>query len=114
LTFATDIASDYTSFDGLETVTYTPVAAGAAGTTIAITSGALRRGITGKRNQFAALVVLEPDDVVWHIPVTLMGATIPLPDDTITDSDGFVWLVLAVAKVTLGTRWALPCRKRRT
>jgi hypothetical protein len=106
---ADDIANDYTYFDGLETVTFTPRnPTGAAvpnvkglrrvqeQTSIAATSGAMPS---------------EPIDVVFHLWTATLGGAVPKNGDSLTDSLGTVWTILDLQKTTLGTRYRAACRK---
>lgn len=113
MALATDIAADYTAFDGAEAITFASVVNGATTVSLAVAS-ALRRALTKQAPQLSAAgLALEPGDVVFHVPNTLLSGNVPKPGDLITDAANVVFTILAATKATLGTRWACVCRERR-
>lgn len=113
MTLATDIANDYTAFDGAEAVTFSVVVNNAVSATVSVSS-ALRRALTKQAGQLSAAgLALEPEDVSFHLPVSLLSGNTPKPGDLITDASSVVFTILAATKATLGTRYACVCRQRR-
>lgn len=107
--FSTDIASDFTLFDGLETVTLTRQ--NAAGAPMTNVKG-LRR-VQEQQNMAASPAAMpsEPTDLVWHLWTATLGGAVPKNGDTITDDSGTVWTIVELSLTTLGTRYRAKCRK---
>lgn len=109
MTLATDIATDFTLFDGLETVTLMPQ--NPAGAPMANVKG-LRR-VQEQQNMAASPAAMpsEPTDLIWHLWTATLGGAVPKNGDTITDDAGAVWTILELSLTTLGTRYRARCRK---
>lgn len=107
MTLAADIADDYTMFDGVETVTYTP----AAGSAVATVKG-LRRGMRRSDFSVAATLGAEVNDEVWNLWVSTLGGLTPAAGGTITDAAGTIWEIVSATLGTLNTRWRCIARKQ--
>jgi len=105
MTLATDIADDLLEMDGVEQITLTR-RVGNPQSAIE----ALRRKISN-REMAISDGRYSSSDVRFHVRVNDFELTAaPVIGDTITDSDGEVWTILAVSKATLDTRYACHCR----
>lgn len=88
--------------DGAEPVTLERV--GLGGTTTVAIAAALRGPRQRQPPTASGGVSLEPESIVWHLPSAALGAIEPRAGDTlIAGAESFV--VVAAARVTLGTRW---------
>ena len=112
-----DLAGDMSLADNVQTVTLTTKRA-VGGTHIEV-AGALKRSLNQAYETFSGLN-LQGDEVVWNLPSDQLGGAEVEPGDTITedaisaiDSQSVIWTVLAVANLTLTTRWRAVCRKQR-
>ena len=107
MTFDPELADDALLVDGTETVTYRVQAAG-AGSPI---SGALRRELSRSELAMGALAGIEATELAWNLPGTSLGAIEPTQGDTITDSQGAVWIVVAARRTNMTGVWRVMCRK---
>lgn len=90
--------------------------------------GAMRRAPSHRATSFGG-VMLSGDEVVWHVPVSLLNAELPIgqEDYQIRHGDRIIeaarvdvdndrkdqirWVVLSASLVTLGSRWRCLCRQ---
>lgn len=112
MSLSSDIASDFTLFDGLETVTLTP--RNPDGAPVVNVKG-LRR-VAQQRNIAASpgAMPCEPTDLVWHVWTATLGGAVPKNGDTLTDAAGTVWTIVELQLTTLGTRYRAVCRRQVT
>jgi hypothetical protein len=104
---AADLANDCLSLDGSETVSVT--LRRPQGRTTLTVAAALRRSLARDLREFEG-VTLRGDEIVWHIPGSLLGAGQELqPGDTISVGVE-VWSIVRVQRETLGSRWRCTCR----
>ena len=88
--------------DGGEPVTLERL--GPGGTTTVAVAGAVRGPRERQPPTSSGGVSLEPESLVWHLPSAALGALEPRAGDVLTaGAESFV--VVAAARVTLGTRW---------
>ncbi|MBI2826709.1 MAG: hypothetical protein HYX69_18715 [Planctomycetia bacterium] len=97
-------AADLSSFDGLETVMLAQPSGG-AGVQVA---EALRRHVQTREAE-ASDGRYTTNDLDWHLPAAALAEE-PAVGTVITDGEGIRWIVLAVERDTLGTRFR--CRSR--
>ncbi|MBX9788595.1 MAG: hypothetical protein K2Y37_06740 [Pirellulales bacterium] len=94
--------ADLDVVDGAEPVTLERV--GPGGTTSVAVAGALRGPRERHPPTTSGGVSLEPESIVWHLPSSALGEFEPRAGDTlIAGAESFV--IVAAARVTLGTRW---------
>lgn len=107
---SSDIATDFTLFDGLETVTLTP--RNPIGAPVANVKG-LRR-VQAQKDIAAppGAMPSEPTDLVWHVWTATLGGAVPKNGDTLTDAAGTVWTIVELQLTTLGTRYRAICRRQ--
>ena len=115
MTLAADIANVYQYIDGIETVTHTVYPAGTATATVKGQRGELSFREVASNGPAG----IESTDMVWELwATTLASGAVPRQGDTITDSAGTVWQVLAVgagSKDRIGTtviRYRCVCRQQ--
>lgn len=108
-----DYSGDYQWWDNTEAVT---VATTLGGTTTT-TSVAKALSLDINRSLFRGMAGIEGDDLVWMIPVALMGSVEINQADKITQGSGKIWLVKQVFKRGIGTsdtHFECLCAKKRT
>ena len=75
-----------------------------AGTVTVEVAGALRGRFERGAPATTAGVSLEPETTVWHLPSAQLAGFEPRPGDTLT-AGGTNQVIVAAARITLGTRW---------
>lgn len=108
------LANEFEVWDGIETVTFSVMDEGTV-TTSQTVAGALRRKLGKRASQLSEVgLALEPEDLVWHLPVVNLAGLAPKPGDRITDAANAAYTVLSALQSTLGSRWACLARRQRS
>jgi len=110
MTWLDDLPNDYSAFDGLESVTLTPLADGA--TPI---SGVQALRHTERQSPLAPLagpLAMEPREAIFSLFTATLADAIPGCGDTITDAAADIWTITASERLTLGSRWRVTCRRQ--
>lgn len=109
-----DYSKDYLHWDNTEAVTVSTTLAGS--TTTTSVSVALSADI--KRSIFRGQITgLEGDELVWMIPIDLMGSVEINEGDKITQTGGAVWQVKQAFRRGIGTsdtHFECLCIRKRT
>src|SRR4051812_10545285 len=109
MTLATDIASDYAGFDGVETVTLTPRATpGSPNTTVKALRGPVKRS---EIYNLGGTLGLSTRSTAFSLFTASLAGTEPIDGDKITQGDGKVWIILSAELLTLGTRYRCLCNR---
>lgn len=115
-----EYSGDYQFWTNTEAVTVTikragTVTPGVPSTTTISIAVAFREDLD--RKTAAILEVQSTEDAqVWNVPAALMGSNELRENDTITDSDGVVWIILSASLVRIGTsklHWIAAVVKQR-
>lgn len=106
---AIDVSHDFGAFDQPESIVF--IRAQPAGEQSYPVALALRRPLTAAELKLLTSdLTLTSDDVAWHLPASALLGVLPQPGDRLI-AGAETWLVVAAARVTLGTRWRLICRR---
>ncbi len=103
-----DVTTDSELWDNTESVVVTTNRV--VGSTVINVEGALRRVADIQRNSDGS-VTLHEHDIVWNIADAELAGSDLQPGDTITDSASDVWNIVAVSRLTWGSRWQALCRR---
>lgn len=110
MSFVTDLASDYTIWDGGETVTIRGLRHdGAVSTTI---SNAIN-GALGRNTQTTSGLMLVGDERQWSVNSTQLSTTEVEPGDILIQADGTQWDIISAVGLTCDTRWRIIARKQK-
>lgn len=112
MTFADDIASDYTLIDGIEDVSF--LQRGGDALTETVTGVKALEEPRARENIMLGPIGMESRVTTWNLwAVTLIDGDAaritPKVDSKITQADGTVWLVKKISRETLATRWRCVC-----
>lgn len=98
--------TDFSIFDGLELLTYSPASFPAV-----VDVPAVRRPLSRSvQRNVERYVELQATDVVFHLDATPFGATPLFSGDSISDSSTQMYVVLFVERQTLNNSIAAVCR----
>jgi hypothetical protein len=104
-------STNYLNWVNTEAVRF--VARRTTGTTPKAVRIALRQSATLREARTAG-ITLSGQELLWNLPVALLGSVEPQAGDAIVDSAGITWAVTGpVQKLGRGSRWKLLCIRER-
>lgn len=101
---------------GNESVTFTPVTVVSNVTTVGTpVTGvqAYRRKERDRTAPAGGTVMASADETTWILRDSNLSGGIPKINDLITDADSVVWLVKAVSRDGMDSRWVCQCARKK-
>jgi len=105
---ANDLRTKYQIVPGQVSVTFKANNAG-GGSSIA---GARKRPLSKEERAYAEMSI-GMDACMWILPANTLGATVPKPGDSVTDSASAVWLIQGVTSGLMEAEYKCLCVKAR-
>lgn len=108
MSWTDELPDDFATFDGLESVTLTPV----AGEPISGVQALRHAQLQAPLAPLAGPLAMEPIEATFSLFAASLGEAIPRCGDTLIDGAGAVWTIVSTERLTLGSRWRVTCRKQ--
>lgn len=113
MSLATDIDTDYTIMDNVQTVSVIIKKSNTNDVRLESVKG-LAQPFSKRDFAWAGSIAISPEDVVWNLwNVSLVSGVTITPGCWIAESDGTNWIIMLAELETLGTRWRCMARKAR-